>query len=267
MNVAIFQMTRVTVGILAIALFAPGCSPVVKVDVQCDKLCMSSPGPTLPGFSSLDAAVQDGGADPLDATESTAADADEVLDATIAAPDVDRRLPIDAGIQETNPAVAVEWLSILAFNDVLKQMPNGSSSDETKVLLTTLSLDSTENLDFVATVDVFIKRGGKADGPISAKADAADGGVAADTGSGALPCETLGGMLSVAHFQPAGEASQGPHLPLGLLSPGLNLFNCVKDDPTEFHVAMTFRPGRHPERETPLVLSTCVRSESHMGFP
>lgn len=176
--------------------------------------------------------------------------------------------PVDScWVSQTIPAMTVEWVSILAFNDVLKQMPNGSSADETKVLLTTLALDSTEVLDFVATVDVFINRGGKADALVSTPPTAMDGGVAVEARSGALPCEIAGGKLSVAHFQAADETPVGVHLPLGLLAPELNLFNCVKDDPTEFHVTMGFRPGRHPERTTPLTLSTCVSSESHMGFP
>jgi hypothetical protein len=260
MNSIISALAKVLVSV-SVPVLLSACDPVVKIDVQCDKLCIAAPGPTLPGFSLLDASAQDAGTMAMDGPDVAVAGLDGAIDSSIAEPVNDQDAPIDAYPAPSIAVATVEWTSVLGFNDVLKQMPNGSSDNETKVLLTTVSLVSTESLDFVDTVDVSISRNRKADGGSS-------GGRQLDASvAGSLACETVGGRLYVAHFQRVGEAALGNKLPLTLVAPDLNIFDCLKDDPTEFHVAMTFRNGQHPTRETPLTLSACVRTESHMGRP
>ena len=267
MNSIISALAKVLVSV-SVPVLLSACDPVVKIDVQCDKLCIAAPGPTLPGFSLLDASVEDAGTMALDGPDVAVAvldvavaGLDGAIDSSIAEPVNDPVAPIDAYPAPSIAVATVEWTSVLGFNDVLRQMPNGSSDNETKVLLTTVSLVSTESLDFVDTVDVSISRNRKADGGSS-------GGRRLDaSAASSLACETVGGRLYVAHFQRVGEAALGNKLPLALVAPDLNIFDCLKDDPTEFHVAMTFRNGQHPTRETPLTLSACVRTESHMGRP
>src|SRR5512146_3173355 len=119
MRLAIPQ--AITIGISTATVLAAACSPLVKIDVQCDKLCLASPGPTLPGLSFFDAGTAVGPGAPVDApsaldsavldapTVELAVEERSVLDAV-------GRLALDAALPVIDATVA--WLSTLEFNQV-----------------------------------------------------------------------------------------------------------------------------------------------------
>lgn len=252
MKLAILRMTAgLAVGTFLVMVFSAACNPIIKVDVSCEKLCISAPGPTLPGITSIDAGEYDGGTYAVDASENTDVDSFALDAALPAAADVD----------------TVEWIAVVEFNQVLKEMPQGSVADQTKVLLTAISLSSSQSLEFVDAVDVSISRHLTPSATDPARDSRQDGSALVASPTSTVVCAAVGARLLVAHFQRLAETASETQLPLELLAPELNIFDCMKDDPTEFQVKMAFRPGQHPIKDTPLLLSPCIRSETHLGIP
>ena len=52
-----------------------------------------------------------------------------------------------------------------------------------------------------------------------------------------------------------------------LLNPALNLFDCMKDTPSSFHVKMTILPTAYPAADVPLTLGSCIGVQTHTSYP
>ena len=80
---------------LVLALLVAGCDHLVEIDAHCDKLCLSSPGPTVPGLATLaaannpfggsDASLPSAGGQPADSQPSGPSGASDVVAPTVAA--------------------------------------------------------------------------------------------------------------------------------------------------------------------------------------
>src|SRR5512140_1739119 len=86
--------------LLWVAAPMPGCSPAVQIDVDCSRLCLAAPGPTLPGLASLPPYAVDGAARDLSSFDAG----------------IGLVLP-DAGILSD----LTTWKVTMRFNDVLAQ--------------------------------------------------------------------------------------------------------------------------------------------------
>lgn len=226
------RLLRVTVSVLGLALVHAGCGSAVEVDVECEKLCLAAPGPTIPGVASLAPVVLDGGVVGMDGGALA-------IDGGLAG-------PLDGG-GVVMVAPTVEWVAELSFNEVLKQLPSAAASLSADVRLRSVSLSSTASLDFVESLEVTLGPGGNPGG-----------------GPG---CPTAGTALRIAYFQRAEGAATGSSLDLVLAAPALNLFDCLKDEPSQFHVTLTPRAGSMPTSDVPLALRTCVGAETHVSYP
>jgi hypothetical protein len=232
-------------------LFAhAGCNSAVDFDVQCDKLCLAAPGPTIPGISSL---------------------APMALDSGVVDPD--GGLPaLDGGVAgrpegslPDGVAPTVEWVAEMSFNEVLAQLPSVAANLSADVRLGSVSLSGTTSLDFIESLEVSLGHGPATTGASGANAaDGTTGGGESDDGPG---CGAAGTEMLVAYFRRGESGATGTSLDLALVDPGLNLFDCMKDLPSRFHVTLTPRTGSMPTSDTPLVLRTCVGAETHLSYP
>ena len=207
---------------------ALGCNPLVKIDVDCQKLCLTAPGPSLPGIPSLQPAGIDG--------------------AVFSIPDADI------------PSASIEWEAEMKFNEVLKQLPSAAANMSANVRLASVNLTSTTDLSFVDSVDVFLSHG-------QARADSGASTIVDGGSPATLPCKAAGSSLRVAYFRSPDAGVGGSTLNLVTVDPALNLFDCMKDDPSKFDVKMTFHPGAYPATTTPLTLSTCIGAQAHASYP
>jgi hypothetical protein len=243
-------MVGLSAKILAAVLFLEtlACSSVAKVDVECKHLCLAAPGPTIPGLASfvpsaaaadtIDAALPDfdGGLDGFEQTLNGLLDA-----AAIAA--------------RTTP---IEWVAEMNFNEVLAQLPSAAMSLTATLHLTSVTLSSVNNLDFIESLDVFLSHGRT---PSASPATDMDGGAHATS------CGRAGDVLRVASFERLEGSVTGPVVNLRLAAPDTNLFDCMKDEPSQFRVTLTPHVGSLPATDTPLTLSTCIGAETHLSYP
>ena len=73
--------------------------------------------------------------------------------------------------------------------------------------------------------------------------------------------------MRIAYFQRSESGAAGASLDLALVDPALNLFDCMKDEPSRFRVTLTPRAGSMPMTDVPLTLRTCVGAETHVSYP
>ncbi len=243
---------RLTCLYLLTGLSFLGCDNLIKVDVDCPKLCLSSPGPTLPGFANY---VPAGVLAAFDGAIPTLGQI--ALDAGI--PGLD-------GASIGQPPLAVEWVAELDFNQVLKQLPTTAIHLSANVQVSTVNLTSTANLSFIDTVDVFLGRDGTTAG--AGNATPGQGGALLDAGSPTpLACSTSGPSMRIASFQRQQNLASGSSIDMVLLNPELNLFDCMKDAPSRFDVKMTILPTAYPAADVPLTLGSCIGVQTHTSYP
>jgi hypothetical protein len=213
-----------------------GCKSVVEVQVECPRLCLSAPGPSLRGSASLlpsqlDAAslgisAFDGGAQ-LDASPSP-----------------------DAATLPTS----LEWEATLRFNDVVAQLPTAAVDISLDLRLTSVALSSTSDLSFVTDLRVFLRR----------TQSTADGGARSSTPVPACWSQLSNNPIAIYQGQ---IVPTGPTINLVSLVPDINLFDCVKDRPAKFVVDMGIEPSLYPTLDVPLTLSTCIGARSGATYP
>ncbi len=228
-------------------LFLLGCHHLVKIDVDCPTLCLSSPGPTLPGFAND---VPPGQIAALDGAVPTLG---EVV--------------LDAGISEVVlPPLALAWFVEMDFNEVLRELPATAIGLSANVQVSSVRLTSTEDLSFIDSVDVFLGHdglehdgGGAATEPDGAPLDAGS--------SSPLACQAPGSSMQIAYFHRPENFPSSPSIDMVLLNPGLNFFDCMKDAPSRFDVKMTIRPTAYPAADVPLNLGTCIGVQTHASYP
>jgi hypothetical protein len=242
-------LRRASITTLFLLFAHAGCSSAFDMDVECDKLCLAAPGPTIPGISTLAPVALDSGA--LDPDGGLPA-----LDGGVAG-QLEGAVP-------GNAAPTVEWVAEMSFNDVLKQLPSVAENLSADVRLGSVSLSGTSSLDFIESLEVSLGHGPATSG--ASGSGAADGAKAGDE-SNSPGCQAAGTALRIAYFRRGESGAAGPSLDLVLVDPGLNLFDCMKDQPSRFHVTLTPRPGSMPTSDAPLVLRTCVGAETHLSYP
>lgn len=232
-------MARSQTGFLLLLGFAgfvsTGCKSLVEVDVQCPRLCLAAPGPSLPGSASLLPSRFD-----VDASGLPSWDAGTVLDAS-PVPDAPTVQP------------SMQWDTILRFNDVIDQLPSTAVSISLDVRLTSVTLSSTRDLSFITDLRVFLTH---VQAPV-------DGG---RTSTSISSCWDRISSNPIASYQ-SQAAPIGPTIDLVNLVPTINLFDCIKDRPAKLVVDMGIEPSMYPPLDVPMTLSTCVGAQSTTSYP
>jgi hypothetical protein len=235
--------------LLLISLKAGCGSSLAEVDVECKRLCLAEPGPTIPGVSTLALAARDAAGIAVD---SWLAKSDGGLAGAF-----DAAIPGAVGFN-------FEWIANMNFNEVLAQWPSSAMSLSANLRLTSIALSSTRDLDFIESLEVLLSHGeARALGGTRTLTMAADAGLADD----GLGCRNAGATLRVASFQRAEGWINGPTVALVVANPELNLFDCMKDEPSQFHVTLRSRPGGVPASDAPLTLGTCIGANTHLSYP
>lgn len=275
-----------------------GCNPLVKIDVDCQKLCVTEPGPAIPGLlslgalvidaagtsrelSAIDAAISglDGSALAMDSSSLVGIDGSFVgidgsfvgIDGSFVGIDGENGLSQDAGVSLNFvdaglPSSSLEWHVEMKFNEVLKEIPSVAANMSANVQLTSVNLTSTADLSFIHSMDVFLSHGkAEADGGMGTLAE----GNAAGTADGGVSpaCAVAGASLYVAYFRNPETGASGSSLSMIAVDPTLNLFDCMKNEPTRFDIKMTVHPDTYPTSDTPLSLGTCVGVQTHITYP
>ena len=236
-----------TLPVLLAILSAAGCRSLVRIDVDCEQLCLDAPGPTLSAIAMLlpsslrQAAVSwDGGAKVIDYHEG-------LLDSAV-----------DSGL----PALpSAQWVAVMKFNDVLAQLPSAAVSVSAEVRLTSVTLRNTTGLDFVESVAVTLGHGAEtAPLQLASFDDTADGG--GDEG-----CEMAGSSVRVADFHRSAGAPIANQIDLTMTAAELDIFACLKREPTLLTVTLSPRLGSLPAADDPLVLGACIGASTQVSYP
>jgi hypothetical protein len=210
-----------------VVTFASGCKSAVKVDVDCPSICISAPGPTLPGEATLAALSVDGGID-----------------------------------RASTNGLVLSWKETMNFNDVLAQLPSEALNTSVDVRLNAVQLSSTTDLNFTDSIRVFLSRQRKGSDAGSTTSDSiVSGGTSSETAPNGSSCRILGSNILVARYDRESDGPVGASIDLADLLPETNIFDCMKDAPVLFEVTMAFRPGFYPAIDAPLTLSTCIGAQ------
>jgi hypothetical protein len=245
-------------GLLAM-LASTGCDSLAKIDVDCKRLCLDAPGPTVPALSNpwpsaINAALAswDGGVKGID-------DLTGLLDG--------------AAIDASPSAFTGTWGAQLAFNEVLAQLPSAAAGLSADVRLASVALRSTTDLDFIESVEVTMSHE-TVSKPSAKSANAVDGGVAGGVAGGVdggidggTDCRGAGFVVRVAYFRRIEGASNGRTINLTMVAPDMNLFDCMKDAPTRFSIELSPHLGSVSAVDAPLTLGTCIGAATHLRFP
>ena len=215
-----------------IASVTLGCDHLVAIDVDCQKLCLTSPGPTLPGVPNQ----------PLMALDAASV-----------------------------PAITADWVAEMPFDEVLSQLPSAAAGLSANVRLSSVNLNSITDLSSIAAVDIFWGHGATRAATGRSMDVGANTGedVVMDAGAdaAALRCRTAESSLRVAYFRASEADPSKTSLAMVIVNPDLNLFDCMKDSPTIFDVRMTLAPDVYPAADAPLTLATCVGAQTHVDYP
>ena len=234
------MMTRIDIGFLVLSSCAGwvslGCKSAAEVDIQCPRLCLAAPGPTLRGSASLLPVA-------LDATVPSLPTVDGG-----SLPTVDGGTPFDASAAHDAATIpsSMPWEVTLRFNDVVKQLPTEAVSISLDVRLTSVTLSSTTDLSFITSLQVYLSRTQ----------------TFPDGGQTSIPdCWNRISTNPIAIYQ-SQAVPVGGVISLVSLVPDINLFDCIKDRPAKFLVQMEVEPSMYPSLDVPLSFSTCVGAQT-----
>jgi len=101
------------------------------------------------------------------------------------------------------------------------------------VRLASVTLASTTSLDFVDSIEVSMSHG-----TASASGSESSGEEGVDGGTGRA-CRQAGLAMRVADYQRIESSIAGPTIDLIMANPDLNMFDCMKEEPTKFDVKLT----------------------------
>jgi hypothetical protein len=234
-------------GLLPIAASA-ACQSLVTIDVDCEQLCLDAQGPTIPAMSNQwpsaignAVGVWDGGAKEIASLLGS-------LDG--------------AAADDTLSALTAAWSVEMPFNEVLAQLPSAAAGLSADVRLASVALRSPTELDFLDSVEVTMSHGS----PDASSPEPPDGSGNVDGGAG-LDCRATGFVMRVAYFQRSASAPSGNTIDLTMVAPDMNLFACMKDEPTRFDVQLSPHLGSVSTVDAPLTLGTCVGAATHFRYP
>jgi hypothetical protein len=286
------RLAIAVVGSLAVGTF--GCSSLADVDVKCEKLCLTAPGPTIPGLAALlpagwDAGfLVDGSLPPIpgldipvksDAGASadgggdgglfTAIDAEAgIADFGFAIPDggLAALLP-DAGW----PSSVIEQVIPMDYNALLKQVPGIAVGMDADVRLTSLKVIGPIDLGFIdeIAVTIFPGNGGKIGTTASLDpalaAAPVDAGLGDTDGGAGSSCGAAG--LLVGSYRRLVSGLGGTTAELQIVNPAVNLFSCLKSAPANFDIQIRIAPGELPSADTPLSVTSCMSAHANVELP
>lgn len=237
-----------------------GCKPALKVDIDCPKLCLAEPGPSLPGLARLLPQVADGA---VPVWVQLLAHVEMTADGGVASGFVDGIADAYPGISlaastGNAPALVADWTVEADFDQVLAQVPSAAIDLSAKVRLSAVRLTSTEDLSFLESVEVFLSRGSK----VSQSRTATDARALAPSG-----CKAESPGLPVATFRRPDIRSATPTVEMVIAEPELNLFECMKDAPSLFNLKMVIPAETYPVADTPLTLGACIGVQAQAGYP
>jgi hypothetical protein len=86
-------------------------------------------------------------------------------------------------------------------------------------------------------------------------------------GGANLDCRTAGFAMRVACFQRSADSPSGSTINLTMAAPDMNLFACMRDEPTRFDVKLSPHLGSVSTVDAPLALGTCVGAAAHFRYP
>ena len=232
------------------------CSAPVQIDIESDRLCLTSPGQPLSalyGAYSVDAAVPNWNTDHVGFVDGgSALNWDAGAEAFI-----------DGGLLASQTVEFLNWHTEVKFNAVLAQLPSAAASLSADVRLKSMSLVSTESLEFIDQVVVTMSNG-----TVAAPGSRASSSANANVDASISPsCTTPNFALRVAYFQRAQDSATGSVIELTRADPDRNIFDCMKDRPTQFDVKLTPRAGYIPITDPTWTLATCVGASTHVSLP
>lgn len=270
-----FQFGFVLAGLLA--WDAIGCNSLAEVDVKCEKLCLTAPGPTIPGLATFLPAGLDAGL-LVDMDAGLPVEGVVGIFATMSAGSIDAGISVgvpDGGVQAFAidaglPPSMIEQMIPMAYNEVLDQLPGIVAGMDADVRLSSLKVTSPMDLGFVDEIEVTLftgNRGGgsaaSVDGAVSAgSVDASFSGANSD---GESPCGAAG--LLVASYRRPAAGPSGSSAELTVANPAQNLFSCLKGAPANFRMRLKLAPGELPFTDTPLSMTSCMRVHANAQLP
>lgn len=236
-----------------------GCGPLVKVDVDCPNLCLSTPGPPLPGVARFYPSGWDAGTSNLG---QLLPNLGEVSDAGVA---VARK--VLEGIADANPGVSLsmvqddpftivaEWDVEMDFDQILDEVPSSTIDLAANVQLSSIHLTSTEALSFLKSVEVFMGRRPKDLSP------------SRDAGAASLFCQDMTAGMVMARYDRSDATSGASTIEMVTADTDLNLFDCIKDAVLTLTLKMRIPADTYPAEDTPLTLGTCIALQAQASYP
>jgi hypothetical protein len=269
-----------------------GCNSLAEVDVKCGKLCLTAPGPTVPGSSGLlpfgiDAGLpaQPDSSPSVDANYDAGAEHDQPVDSDAARPvDTDGDAPVDGetalapGVPDGGPPAAaldaglpnnvIDQMVPMQFNLVLEELPGVLAGLDVDVRLLSIEVTGATDLAFIDAMDIVLfagKKASRASGDAEAPAGSMGAGLGTVGSDGGLLCDTAG--LLVASYRSPSSRVGGTSIALTVTDPTLNLYSCLKSAPANFDVRVTLAPDALPASDVPLNVTTCVSAHVNARWP
>jgi hypothetical protein len=276
------QFTFVLTGLLVLS--TSGCKSLAEVEVKCEKLCLTEPGPTIPGLTHFlpasagwDAGflVEDDW--PIKSEAVLPVDIDAGI-ATVDADCIDAEIPTgaldggqwafaaDAGVSPN----LIQQMIPMAYNEVLDQLPGIAAGIDADVRLFSLKVTSPMDLGFVDEIEVTLFAGHSGDA-IATSVDSAVSTEAIDAGfsvanpDGKSLCGENG--LLVASYHRLATDPSGSSAELTIADPALNLFSCLSGAPASFRIQLKLAPGELPDTDTPLSVTSCMSAHAKIELP
>lgn len=246
---------------LLILTLLGGCKSVVKVDVDCPRLCLAEPGQPLPGFRRFlpkgwDADVPSLGAflPQLAAT----VDGGSALANNLMSGIADAYPGVAITLSPDTSAIAVDWTVEMDFDQILAEVPSSTINLAANVQIAAVQLTSTNDLSFLDSAEAFLRR----------RAKSSRGTRAADASPPtSANCAAATSEFPIARYDRAGVSSGAAPVDMIIANGDLNVFDCMKGAMTVFTLKLSIPAETYPAEDTPLTLGTCVSLQAHASYP
>jgi hypothetical protein len=223
------------------------CDGLVGAEVECDKICITSVGPTVPGLNlPIDGGVPDG----LASQPAT--------------------MEFNVPLAQLSKAVAE--VDVEAYLSSLRLMAPADLAfvDSAKIILRAGTTDAGVRPADAATTPVTPDAGTVVTPPPRP----ADGGakpILADDLPGIQTSQCLpgkqGAVIATYRKPATAAASIGRTIDLPPATKDANLWQCLRGAPSKFAVAMTILPAYLPATDTPISLKVCISAKAGASFP
>jgi hypothetical protein len=231
---------------LLVCLFS-ACDGLVGASVECDKICITAVGPTVPG---IDLPVDGGLPDGLAAQPA-------VMEFNVPLAQLSKALA------EVDVEAHLSSLRLLGQADL-------AFVDRAQVILHAGTTDGGVRPSDASPPDAARSTPGAAGGaPSLAPIDAGATPILADDLPDILGCLPGGPGLVVANYRKpaAATATVGRSIDLDPTTREDNLYPCLREAPAKFGVVLEVAPAYLPSSETPISLKVCIGARASASFP